>query len=80
VRIAMGGLPQATMWTGTSNRAAAARSLEAQLAPDAVTKLRLFVVAPKEDGSRQDFSLSVQGLDDAQPSDRHALVFERGGE
>lgn len=80
VRIAMEGSPQAIMWPGEGSRANAARTFEAALAPDAVTKLRVFVVTPKGDGSRQDFALLVQGLDDLRPSDRHELVLERGGE
>jgi polyferredoxin len=80
VRVMMAGVPQALMWLGNAGRASAARSFEAKLTPDAVTKLRLFVISPGGDGSRQDFTLSVQGLDDPRPSDSHALVLERGGE
>jgi hypothetical protein len=38
----------------------------------------VFVVSPAGDGSRQEFSLSVQANDDPYPSDRHELVLERG--
>lgn len=81
VRVTMEGAPQASIWVGdTGSRASAARSFDAQLARDAVTKLRVFVLSPAGDGSRQEFSLSVQGLDDPKPSDQHELVLERGGE
>mgnify|MGYP003669433150 CR=1 FL=1 len=80
VRVTMEGAPQATMWLGDSDRAKAARSFEAKLTPDAVTKLRLFVISPAGDGSREEFALAVQGADDARPSDSHDLVLERGGE
>ena len=81
VRVAMEGAPQARMWLGdTSSREAASRTFEAKLAPDAVTKLRLFVLSPIEDGSRQEFVLVVQANDDTAPSDKHELVLELGGE
>jgi polyferredoxin len=79
VRVTMEGVPQAAMWVGdTGSREAAGRSFETKLDPDAVTKLRVFVVSPAGDGSRQEFSLSVQANDDPYPSDRHELVLERG--
>jgi len=82
VRIAMEGAPQARMWPGEETRAQARRALEVKLAPDAVTKLRVFVVVPPETAAspagREEFSLSVQGLDDDRVSDTEELVFERG--
>ncbi|MEZ5654698.1 MAG: cytochrome c oxidase accessory protein CcoG [Sphingobium sp.] len=79
VSIAMTGAPQATMWRNESSRDQAARALSVNLAPDAVTKLRLFVVTPAGDGSREEFSLAVQGENDTRPSDEEQLVIERGG-
>ncbi|MFO1261515.1 MAG: cytochrome c oxidase accessory protein CcoG [Sphingomonadaceae bacterium] len=81
VKVTMEGVPQAKIWVGDmGSRDSAGRSFEAKLDPDAVTKLRVFVVSPAGDGSRQDFSLVVQANDDPEPSDRHELVLERGGE
>ncbi len=81
VRVSMNGAPQAQMWQGDGgSRDNAARAFETKLAPDAVTKLRVFVISPVADGSRQDFALVVQASDEAQPSDSHELVLERGGE
>ena len=80
VTVTMDGAPDARMWLSDSSREKAARSFTVDLTPDAVTKLRLFVVSPAGDGSRQEFALTVQGNDDAKPSDSHELVLERGGE
>lgn len=81
VRVSMNGAPQAQMWQGDGgSRDNAARAFETKLAPDAVTKLRVFAISPVADGSRQDFALVVQASDEAQPSDSHELVLERGGE
>ena len=80
VTVTMDGAPDARMWLSDSSRDKAARSFTADLTPDAVTKLRLFVVTPTGDGSRQEFALTVQGNDDAEPSDTHELVLERGGQ
>ncbi len=80
VTIAMEGVPRAEMWQSESSREQAGRTMKVALAPDAVTKLRLYVVSPAEDGSRQEFSLSVTGDGETRPSDRHELVLERGGQ
>ncbi len=80
VTIAMEGLAEGKMWPEGSSRDAASGAFDVKLAPDTVTKLRLFVVTPAGDGSRKDFALTVKGADDAKASDRHEVVLERGGE
>ncbi|MGE4410268.1 MAG: cytochrome c oxidase accessory protein CcoG [Sphingobium sp.] len=82
VRVAMIGAQGSLMWRNEETRAQAARSFEVKLAPDAVTKLRLFVVTPVQAGAsatREDFSLSVRGLEDDKISDTEELIIERGG-
>ena len=79
VSVAMDGVPDAAMWQSESSREKATRAITVDLAPDAVTKLRLFVVSPAGDSSRQEFALSVTGEGETRPSDSHELVLERGG-
>lgn len=77
VTLAMQGLDDAKMWAGDRSREEAARTLSLNVSPDAVTKLRLFVIAPDQGAARSEFQLAVQGSDDKAPSDSSTLVFER---
>ena len=78
VEISMSGLPGATMWDSAGSRDKAGRAFSVRTAPDAVTKLRLFIVDPKPDPSRKDLTLSVRGTDEKTPSDVSKVICEGG--
>lgn len=78
VEISMSGLPGATMWDSAGSRVRASRILTIHTAPDAVTKLRLFIVDPKPAPSRKELTLSVRGTDEKIPSDVSKVIFEGG--
>jgi cytochrome c oxidase accessory protein FixG len=64
VELTMTGLPQGRMWTDAMARSAAARSVTLDLAPDATTKLQLYVVAPAGPAGETPFALVARPLDE----------------
>jgi cytochrome c oxidase accessory protein FixG len=82
VTLSMDGLPGAVMWSEVGSADTAAQSIKVDLAPDATTKLRLFVAAPAAGEEHSSFHLLAQPLDgapgsrEARPA-RHDLTFER---
>ncbi len=77
VQLSVAGLTDAAIWTAEGDRDDAAQSMEVALAPDAVTKLRLFVAAPGKGEQRTNFAIRIIAKDDAQTMDEEAVVFER---
>ena len=77
VQLSVVDLKDAVIWTSDGDRDDAAKSMEVALAPDAVTKLRLFVAAPGGEKQREDFAIRIIATDDAQTMDEEAVVFER---
>ena len=80
VRLQVEGLPGATMWTETGQRETATTEIPLALAPDQVTKARIYVVAPGPGSKRSEMAFSVA---DRQPNgerDRVATAFERPDE
>ncbi|MEI6418023.1 MAG: 4Fe-4S dicluster domain-containing protein, partial [Sphingomonadales bacterium] len=76
VRLALAGLPGAQMWSDASSRAAAGTSMQVRLAPDATTRLHLYVAAPVAAPGTTDFRLAATPLD-ATPGSREARVAVR---
>lgn len=75
--LSISGLDNAVFWTGENNREQAVKSMVIDLAPDAVTKVRVFVAAPGKGPQRSDFSIRIVATDDAEAKDEEAVVFER---
>jgi cytochrome c oxidase accessory protein FixG len=77
VEIALEGLAGATMWLETGSRHAASTTLRADVAPDALGKFRIFVIAASGAGERDEFAFTVRALDDEGGRDSTQAVFER---
>ena len=82
VELRIAGLADAVIWSEVGNREAAGSTLRVPLAPDATTKLRVFVAAPAKGAEHSAFHLVAQPTDGA-PGSREArpakddVVFER---
>jgi polyferredoxin len=75
-------LPDAVMWSEVGSADSAGQSVRVDLAPDATTKLRLFVAAPTRGAAQVGFTLIAQPTDGAPGSReardvRDAVSFER---
>lgn len=77
MEIAMAGLGQAALWTGTGSREQASQSVSVNVPADSVARVRLFVVAAGEGPQREDFTLTVQAEDDRTAQDSDDVFFER---
>jgi cytochrome c oxidase accessory protein FixG len=64
VALAMAGLPDGRLWTDTMDRRDAARRVTLQLAPDATSKVHLYVVAPAGAAGETPFTLIATPLDE----------------
>jgi len=76
ITLAMAGLPDGRLWTDAMDRRDAARSVKLALAPDATTKLQLYVVAPRGAPGETPFTLVAQPID-AAPGSREARAATR---
>jgi cytochrome c oxidase accessory protein FixG len=82
VDLTISGLPNAVVWSETGNREAAGSTVRVPLAPDATTKVRLFVVAPTKGEEHSRFHMVAQPTD-GMPGSREArpakddVIFER---
>jgi cytochrome c oxidase accessory protein FixG len=65
VDIAISGLPGAVIWSEDGSRAAAGSGLRVALAPDAVTKIRMFVAAPAAGAEHTAFRILARPTDGA---------------
>ena len=65
VQLTMGGLPAGTLWTDAMDRRSAARSVRLNLAPDATTKLHLYVAAPVGPAGETPFTLVARPIGEA---------------
>lgn len=77
VALGISGMDAAKIWTQDGTRETAARSVEVNVAPDSVLKVRLFVAAPRNGPERQPFELSAQALGSDEKGDSDATQFER---
>lgn len=77
VTLAIEGLPAARMWTEGGRRETGQAALTVALAPDQVTKARVFVAAPAASNQRADLVFSIAANDRAGGGDREASFFER---
>lgn len=68
VALSMAGLPDGRLWTDAMDRRDAARSVTLQLAPDATTKVHLYVVAPRGPAGETPFTLVAKPLDEVADS------------
>ncbi|QAY78728.1 cytochrome c oxidase accessory protein CcoG [Sphingosinicella sp. BN140058] len=75
--IGLEGLSGATMWLETGARDRADRTVTAEVAPDALGKFRIFVIAPPGEETRDEFAFTVRALDPEGGSDSTKAVFER---
>ncbi|WP_353216773.1 cytochrome c oxidase accessory protein CcoG [Sandarakinorhabdus sp.] len=65
INFTMAGLPGGKMWTDTMASRDAARTITLKLAPDATTRLHLYVVAPRGPAGETPFTLVAQPQDAA---------------
>ena len=77
VELLVAGLPGAQVWASGGKREAAGRRLDLSLAPNSVTRLQVFIVAPGEGPARQEFTISTRGKDGDEKGDSDDVVFER---
>ena len=77
VTLTIEGLPDARLWTETGSREAAQRAMTVALAPDQVTKARVYVVAPAASKKRAGLAFSIAANDRVGGGDREASFFER---
>lgn len=75
--VAIAGLASATIWEGGTTRPDQQTTLRVKVPADTVAKLKLFIAAPESSSQRDDFSMTVQGVDDEAPTDTEELFFER---
>ncbi len=77
VDVIVSGLDGAQLWAETGSRESAGQSIRVSLAPDSVTRLKLFVAAPGKGPARQDFTIETRGLDGDHGSDADMIQFDR---
>lgn len=77
IDIAIDGLPGATVWEGGTTRPQEQTTVRVKVSPDSVARIQLFIVAPETNSERNEFTMTVQGVDDEAPTDTEALFFER---
>ncbi|BBB09022.1 cytochrome c oxidase accessory protein CcoG [Sphingopyxis sp. EG6] len=77
VAVMVDGLAGAAVWTENGSRETATRRVEIALAPDSVTRMKLFVAAPGEGPARQDFTIATRGLDGDPRGDSDIIQFDR---
>ncbi|GAA0280801.1 cytochrome c oxidase accessory protein CcoG [Alteraurantiacibacter aestuarii] len=79
MRIAIDGLPGATMWTEDMSTDNAARQIDVPVSADVTRSLRLYVIAPP-DLAAQDFNFTVTALDEEAESDTVETHFTTPGD
>lgn len=81
VTVTVEGLPNAQVWTSDGERDGSTQSVQANLAANSVTKLRIFVAAPGAGPQREDFTMATKTIDQSSQekaeSDRDVIAFER---
>lgn len=77
MEIALEGVEGARMWSDGSTRETAARTLRTTVPADALSKLRVFVVAPGLGAAREEIAFAVRALDAEGGADRAQLNFDR---
>ncbi|WP_062766155.1 cytochrome c oxidase accessory protein CcoG [Sphingopyxis terrae] len=77
VEVTVSGLKDAALWTEEGSRDKAAQRITLTLAPDSVTRVKLFVAAPAAGAARQDFTIATRGLDGDPRGDSETIQFDR---
>lgn len=77
VVLLMSGLEGAKMWTQDGSRETATHSVEVEVAPDSILKVRLFVAAPRDGPERQPFDISAEAVGVKEKGDSDTTQFER---
>ena len=77
VAVSVSGLASAALWTEAGSRKAAGQRIEVALAPDSVTRVKLFVAAPAGGPARQDFAIATRALDGDPRGDAETIQFDR---
>ena len=77
VEVSVSGLGGAQLWTEAGSRERAGQRVEVSLAPDSVTRVKLFVAAPGKGPVRQDFAIETRGLDGKERGDSDIIQFDR---
>ena len=75
--LSLEGLAGARMWTDSGRRETAKDRTSVALAPDQVTKTRVYVVAPAASNKRAELDFIIAANDRAGGGDREASFFER---
>lgn len=77
MEIGIDGLEDARIWSETGSRETATRTVQVEAPADSVTKVRLFVVAPRDGDQRTPFNFTVRPLDKEGGQDSDDSQFER---
>jgi cytochrome c oxidase accessory protein FixG len=80
VAVTLEGAPGALIWSDESSRARAGREVRATLPPDALAKLRIFVVSPANRSGGTEGAFAVRALDSEGGGDRVAVTLEGPGQ
>lgn len=77
VELRIEGLPGGLAWDADGDRGSAGRTVKIDVEPDAVRKVRLFVVAPAQGPERADFTIAASGGRGRRDGDSDETLFER---
>lgn len=77
VKLTLSGLDEGVMWLADGSRNSAERSINVDLRPDTMERLRLFVAASGQGEQREAFDIVVSANDDLTSTDNDAVIFER---
>ena len=77
VTLTIDGLPNARLWGESGRRETARSAITVALAPDQVTKARVYVVAPAANTKRAELAFVIAATDSAGGDDREESFFER---
>jgi cytochrome c oxidase accessory protein FixG len=77
ISVSVVGLAGAQMWTADGDRESARQSIDVKVAPDGVTKVRLFVAAPITGPEHADYQIQLADASDASARAADRVRFER---
>lgn len=80
MEIAIGGTADTVLWDEKGSREDAAQSVRVTVAPDEVSKIRLFVAGPANGEQREALHFTVRALDKEGGEDSDISAFDRPGE
>jgi cytochrome c oxidase accessory protein FixG len=77
VEIGLLGMDDARMWAEPGDRDTAQRTIRLVVAPDSVSKDRIYVISKAPEPAREEFSFTVRALDKQGGSDSDKVTFDR---